>query len=378
MSSINRIQLLVSMASSCPNPYYMLSDWVLATFPRLNALPVLRDLKSYRLGCGTVDPALFGDAAYQGEEFAFFLSGTVDGRGHINERRVDAYRSAGRNFPAFHGFNVNEYPSHRDLALSLADPGEIVVPALRAQIEVAARLATTKRPMFNIHVGAIPGSDAAEPARRDALRRVIANIRAVLPLLERYQMAFALENGFDVLPGMTTLGIDPWEFSFLFDSLDHPLLGMTYDWGHANVQGVIRAARLRERGAAHLAGYRQHLDFIEALGTRIVYTHLHYNEAHAVAPPAGPPFARWAHQKDQHAPLTRMPGRERGDFDRLLLRLATETGIPDHGFINVECVRRRVFGFLEPMPWGATTDEFLESADLVRRAFRAPAAVAPS
>jgi L-ribulose-5-phosphate 3-epimerase len=93
--------------------------------------------------------------------------------------------------------------------------------------------------------------DAAQ--RRRHLERNAAFVRRLLPVAERGGVGIALEN----LPdsGARSRGARRWygavpeELTELVDTLDHPLVGLCWDTGHAQLQGLDQGQALRTIGS---------------------------------------------------------------------------------------------------------------------------------
>jgi len=105
---------------------------------------------------------------------------------------------------------------------------------------------------------------AWDSAHIDCLRRRNEDwFKQLIPTAEENRAGIAIENIMDVLARNDKngrwFGSVPAEMISLVDSLDHPLVGVCWDTGHANVQGLDQPAAIR------------------ALGSRLKALHIHEN-----------------------------------------------------------------------------------------------------
>ncbi len=123
-----------------------------------------------------------------------------------------------------------------------------------------------------IHPGALPGSfDAAH--RGDLLSRNVAFLRRLLDAGAPNGIGLAIENCTDrasssdnpaqLVRNKGQMGAYPEELLELIDACGTPLLGVCWDTGHAQVQGLDQAASLR------------------LLGPHLKATHIHDNDGRA-------------------------------------------------------------------------------------------------
>jgi len=153
-----------------------------------------------------------------------------------------------------------------------------------------------------------------QKSEREIIDGIVGNIRKVIPLLEDLNIYIGIENmpwlkGKHERYTQMLGGID--FFKKLISEINHPHVGITFDWGHAN--SYARYMTLyTENGGTYpfnqegLLDFSYHKLFLTELKDKIYHMHLNYNNAHILE--ARPPF----HSKnfDYHADLTRIPENE--------------------------------------------------------------------
>ncbi len=126
-------------------------------------------------------------------------------------------------------------------------------------IDLAGRIGI---PSITLHPGV---SDKMEMSREKYVETLAERFMRLIPLAEKYGIRLLIEN----LP-WKSLSADSMtsnadELNELLDRIDHPLFGICWDTGHANMLGLDQ--------------YKE----IKKLGTRLEGVHLHDNYAHRLA-----------------------------------------------------------------------------------------------
>jgi sugar phosphate isomerase/epimerase len=343
--------------------FLMASPWHL--FPLFIGTQVrgLEQVKGWSIGIGSLPPWAFAPGLYDGVEFSLTTSqlfGRNEGhRWRIVRKLVERYRDAGWPMLAFHACYEcpPKYFEHVRLDLTSEDPR--VREGAAAQVEVVAMLgsqppsglARTVRPVVVFHTGRVP-SAISQRERRAVIRRVGANLRDAARLAETTGVRITIENLPRAHGPLEHLGSRRVEdLVEVLAGIGSDAAGVTLDYGHANT---------------FCGEDPEYVDrFLDVLGPTIEYGHLHYNAAHR------PGFAETVDPRrfeyfDQHLPLTRIPDDELPRFTRHLETIVRRTPIGRNRMIGLELPQRSIFGVKRILPHGATPEEQVESARILR------------
>jgi sugar phosphate isomerase/epimerase len=320
-------------------------------------------VKGVSLGIGDLPAWAFGPGLYDGVEFSLTTSqvfGRNEGRRwRVVRGLVERYRNAGWPTLAFHAcFECPPiYFEHVRLDLTSEDPR--VSEGAAAQVEVVAMLgsqppagaARTARPVVVFHTGRVPATIPARE-RRAVIKRVAANLRDAARLAETTGVRITVENLPRAFGSMEHLGSRRIEdLVEVLAGIGSDAAGVTFDYGHANTFCADEPEYVER--------------FLDVLGPYVEYAHLHYNGSHRAG------FAETVDPRrfeyfDQHLPLTRIPDDERRRFTAHLEAIVDRTPVGRNRLLGLELPQRRVFGVKTILPSGATPEEQVESARILR------------
>jgi sugar phosphate isomerase/epimerase len=322
----------------------------------------LAALKGVSLGIGKLPDWAFGPGLYDGVEFSMTTSqlfGRNEGRRwRVDKKLVERYRNAGWPTLAFHAcFECPPiYFDHVRLDLTAEDPR--VREGAAAQVEVVAMLGSqpsatgrTVRPVVVFHTGRVPAS-IPQRERRAVIKRVAANLRDAARLAETTGVRITVENLPRAFGAMEHLGSRRVEdLVEVLAGIGSDAAGVTFDYGHANTF-CAEEPEYVER-------------FLDVLGPHVEYAHLHYNGSHRAG------FAETVDPRrfeyfDQHLPLTRIPDDEVERFAGHLAAVVDRTPVGRNRLVGLELPQRRVFNVKTILPSGATPEEQVESARILR------------
>jgi sugar phosphate isomerase/epimerase len=154
-----------------------------------------------------------------------------DGDRHVGKLK-DAVEQHGLRFVQAHG------PMFSNYAEELAGSPALTPPCL----EWCARL---KAPWMVMH----PLTVDRSASRSENLAANLSYFRDMLPAMERHGVGVAIENMSDVFGGPRRYGAVPEDLVELCDHLAHPLFGLCWDTGHANLQHLSQRAALGMLGS---------------------------------------------------------------------------------------------------------------------------------
>jgi len=323
----------------------------------------LERVKGLTFGIGTMPAWAFGPGLYDGVEFSMTTSQLFGrnegGRWRVVPGLVERYRKSGWPMLAFHAcFECPPiYFDHVRLDLTSDDPR--VREGAIAQVEVVALLGSqptpgpgrSARPVVVFHTGRVPAS-IGRRERRAVLRRVAGNLRDAARLAETTGVRITVENlprAFGSLEHLGSRRIE--DLVEVLAGIGSDATGVTFDYGHANT---------------FCGENPEYIDrFLDVLGPYVEYAHLHYNGSHR------PGFARTVDPRrfeyfDQHLPLTRIPDDEVRRFTNHLEALVRKTPVGRNRLLGLELPQRNIFRFRKILPNGATPEEQVESARILR------------
>lgn len=345
------------------NAFLITHPWHLLPLALGTHVRGLEAIKGLSLGIGRLPEWAFREGLYDGIEFSLTTSQlfgrNVGRRWRIQRGLLERYRASGWPIMAFHACpeHTPSYFAHVRLDLTSDDPR--VREGAAAQVEVAAALAAAggappgpdSGPVIVFHAGRVR-RDATRRERRRAIRCVGVNLRDAVRLAETARVTVTIENlprAFGRAEHLGSARIE--DLSEMIEEIGSDSAAITFDYGHANT---------------FCGEDPEYIDrFLDRLGPRVEYAHLHYNGSHR------PGFAQTVNPKrfegyDQHLPLTRIPPSELGRFKTHLRRIVTETPVARRKLIGVELPPRSVFTVRPVLPTGATAEEQIESARRLR------------
>jgi sugar phosphate isomerase/epimerase len=261
---------------------------------------------------------------------------------------------------AFHACFERPPAYFEHVRLDLASDDPRVREGAAAQVEVVAMLGSgvpgaaraAGGPVVIFHTGRVPAAISRRD-RRAALRRVAANLRDAARLAESTRVRITIENLPRAFGAQEHLGSRRIEDLIeVLAGIGSDAAGVTFDYGHANT---------------FCGEDPEYVDrFLDVLAPHIDYAHLHYNGSHR------PGFAATVDPRrfeyfDQHLPLTRIPPDERDRFVRHLGRLIAGTPVGRRRILGLELPQRSIFTVKRVLPNGATPEEQVESARILRR-----------
>ncbi len=213
-------------------------------------------------------------------------------------------------FNVIHGVYVPEnynprFPWNKRQILDLTVVSAETQKALKKHVEVIDLLG---KPQAKKVVVFHPVPYRLDLKKSQIISGIVKNLKAILPLLEEKNVYVALENmpylrkprtGYFPMLGSIEF------FEDLFSELDHPHIGITFDWGHANSFARFMYETDQNLGDFEftpevLARFKYQTEFLTRLREKIFHLHLHYNEAHKLN--KKPP--RFFPNFDTHQPLT--------------------------------------------------------------------------
>ncbi|MCC7493547.1 MAG: sugar phosphate isomerase/epimerase [Fimbriimonadaceae bacterium] len=103
-------------------------------------------------------------------------------------------------------------------------------------------------PWMVMHPANLPCAGGPE-VRQAVLERNVSFLSQFIPALEQHGVGMALENLADTFGGQRTFGSVPEDLIDLCDALDHELVGLCWDTGHAFLQKLPQTSSLRALGS---------------------------------------------------------------------------------------------------------------------------------
>lgn len=318
------------------------------------------------IGHGKTD--LFKEGLYDGIELDVLSSGVIDrSMMKIDQKRLALFEKQQINVESVHAAYPLIHMKVSDVHfLNLAVSHEQIVKGLKAHIQLTGRL-VNKDPLLVVHLGVIP----SHVPIRLAIKNVISNIRSVLKDLEKSHVTLCLENVAPIThrSGFRALG-DNWEtLQEVIQSINHPLVKVAYDMGHANLSARQKYdAQRNELPHMYLSEFTYHDEFIAGLNKDIVFAHLSYNSAHLLdrKMEGRLKLTGW----DFHQGLNKADSHSLRSINRVIQSLISATGIKAHGEkILIEMspsslVRFTGFGYM-----GGTDSDAVKTARILKPSY---------
>ena len=354
--NLQSMKILIDPAYLNPEPYHLL--------PRFLVLPVDRFVPSFlwgsRFWAGPFPCWALGPHGFDGLDLGFSYTYLFRPDLTIRQGVLERYRALRWPIRAFHGTFAGGPGFFLPTALDLSVDGERTRRGLINHIRVAAELGG-KDTVLVLHPGLVRNGV------REAIDTVVANLERCLPEAEARQVVLALENMPRSVGRTPYVGSDYRELEQILVRLPSGNLKVCMDLGHANTYGEVHA---RSNGRRDVEGYLRRFGYcremIRALGTEIVYAHVHYNRSHVLSKKALP-----RGNPDEHMPLSHVPEPFWSAFRETLALLIRETSVCRTGVVNLELAPRRLFGRFRAMPMGCGLREQLSSVRLLREVLQA-------
>lgn len=164
---------------------------------------------------------------------------------------VDEYREALKKY------GVTPVQAHEPTGNSLGDDGgEYYMKKTPRAIEMAAKIGC---PSITIHPGhPFPGSEFGK-SKEAYVEGNVAAIKKLIPYAEEYGIELLLENiGYKDLPPFETIyATTADDLIAIVDEVNHPLVAVNWDIGHANFNGLDEYAEMTRLGS-RLRGVHVH------------------------------------------------------------------------------------------------------------------------
>ncbi|EKD49139.1 MAG: hypothetical protein ACD_63C00257G0006 [uncultured bacterium] len=147
----------------------------------------------------------------------------------------------------------------------------------------------------------------------------------------------------------------------MFLEIDDDFFQMTFDWGHANTYTIPFAKKTSKKNfREYCENYGYVHEVIDELKDKIVYAHLHYNDANK--------YSGFVKKRiDAHRPFTDIPFREMEKIRKTYLRLFNETKIEDFKLVNLELPPKKVF-FITIYPEAVSDNvQYLENLEFFKK-----------
>lgn len=237
---------------------------------------------------------------------------------HIRVNRVQALIDTGAKIRAIHAPYIDDgkvfqsqHRTYLDNVLDLTEHVSQTWFCLYSHVHLFEMLAPKEQSKVLI-VHPLPSSPYK--TEKQILMGIVKNVKKVLPVIKDQGVTLAIEN----MPWLrkrheryTTFMGDALFYERLMNEINDDAVGVIFDWGHANSY----ARYMYDHGIPHpehdfalesLAKFSYQQYFIEKLQSKMVYAHLHFNEAHLLDGHA--PFH--AKNYDSHGDLTLMTDEE--------------------------------------------------------------------
>ncbi len=344
------MKILIDPAYVNPRPFHLLGKFLGLPLDRF-VHPLFWKRREW---IGPFPWRSFGPEGFDGMDLGFSFTNLFRADLSLREEVLEQYRAVRWPIRTFHSTFAGEARLFRETALNLPEEGERTRRGLRNQIR-AAREIGGRDTVLVLHPGVVRTDPAGD------LENVVRMLESCLPLAEEKRVVLALENMPRSVGGTRYLGGDYEELLGVLERLPSPCLKVCIDLGHANNYAEIKARENGEKPvAAYLARFGYCREMIRELGEEIVYAHIHYNRSHILRDEAR------QRNFDEHIPLSRIPGPDWDEFRSTLDLLREKTSVCRTGYVNLELVPRRMFGFYEVMSTGGSLQEQMRSVRLLR------------
>ena len=207
---------------------------------------------------------------YNGDEYASLLHLKNAGFKYVDISFWSRYTPGSRYFSTSNDVLADEYKrileklelvpvqSHEPFGNSLGDDnGRFYLKKTPLAIELAGKIGI---PSITLHAGI----NVTPMSREEYMEKNVQILKALIPYAEKYGTRLLLENLAWKVDGVHLAGAD--DLNELLDRLNHPLFGVCWDTGHANL--------------CNLDQY----DEIKKLGSRLEGLHVHDNYGGIKAP----------------------------------------------------------------------------------------------
>ncbi len=288
---------------------------------------------------------------FDGIDLNFTLSGLF--QGEENEPRwnkINKIKKQKWQIFAFHGGHENLAAQFNYMETNLAEDTELTRTKIRNQIRVARYLSSIEKPVIVFHPGMVG-------KKTNDFRGTLKNLYYAVKEAEKNNLIIALEN-MPVCDKGYFIGSDYEDLRFILKKIKSPHLKVCFDWGHAN-NYAQRFAKENGENQDFIKNFSYHREIIRGLNKEIIYAHIHYNKNHLLNDPD--------ENDDEHLPLTRIPENEFENYKQTIEDLVIKTSIKEYGFMLLELMPKKVFGFYEFWPSGSTRKEQYQSLEIIKK-----------
>ncbi|WKZ30146.1 MAG: TIM barrel protein [Candidatus Dojkabacteria bacterium] len=236
----------------------------------------------------------------------------------VKQKVVDKIKQVGAKYVSFHAPYVDDgvifqkaSQTMLDNTFDLSEDSSKTLFCLVSHLQFIDQVGPEKKDKVLV-VHPLPASPYKN--EHEIIKGIATVLKKVTPLLEDLNIFVAIEN----MPWMkkkherytSMLGSISF-FERLMNEINHPNVGITFDWGHANCFSRYMHDHKLADGAftfteKDLTTFAYHKKFLTDLQQKIMHLHLHYNEAHILTSKA--PF--YAKNYDYHADLTKLRPEE--------------------------------------------------------------------
>ncbi len=353
------MKYLIQHTFSVPNPYYLVPN-ALNQFwgkKKINEL--------FRFGVGKQDEDLFVDEKFDGTELTGIITGVFKENWDFNKERIEKYKKSKYPIEVFHACTSGTKMRPRlkdDWNLNLAKDDDSTRRGIAASIFLAKEL-IKENPICNFHLGKFP------PENYDVARNsVLKNLTYASKIAKEEQVIITIENDYSKYVEEDVFGDDATEMLEILKEINSDFVGVCFDWGHANVQARNEFDKKRI-SLEELHSFHFLENFIETLGEKIYYAHLHYNLAHCENLEVKTRSIVEPDNRDLHMPINKVHEDDKENYIETLKLLKNKTSINKCGKIMLELTRDKMFGFVPFNKFGANTQDALESLDIVKEVF---------
>ncbi len=235
---------------------------------------------------------------------------------------VERLKQIGAKYVSFHAPYIddgkafqNQQRSMMDHVFDATEESQQTTYCLVSHLQLIDFMSQKKEgPVLVIH----PLPSSPYKSETDIIKGIAKNINKIKPLLEDLNIFIGIEN----MPWLKNKhahytpivgGID--FFRNLMNEINHPNVGITFDWGHANtfaryMYNNSLTDKYLTYSEEELKTFAFEYEFLSQLQDKVYHLHLHYNRAHLLD--AKPPF--YAKNFDYHGDLTQLPDDEMENF----------------------------------------------------------------
>ncbi len=314
---------------------------------------IFKGLGRKTIGLVKLNKKAFGDHGFSGIEFVIPNLCLFKKNLDINRRKLNKIKKARWKIGPFHGCYSIQIPTQGYSVLNLTQNDKFTKKHLMNNLKIVSELGNGKD-IVTFHSGHIKKGSS----KKKAMQNVIDNLNSAVDYAKDNNITMTLENAYDHDDGKTAIGKTHEELKEILDSVKSKNLGITFDWGHANVHAQYVLKNNREKKE-----FQYHQDMIKELGKNIVHAHIHYNRSH------NPEFKDYfpvKYQFDEHLALTKIPKDEYNNYKRTIRQLMDKTSLKKFGKISFEMPPRKIMNITTVFDLGASLWDQLESINIMK------------